>query len=293
MVNGWTMVELLMMIFVPPTVFCWLLQRLGRARAAKNLAPHLDTWQIWALRHQQLIALATDIAKDIRARIKEKTRLTASAGVSYNKFLAKLASDHRKPDGLFVITPRMGPAFFEPLSIGRFHGVGPATEAQMLRNGITTGADLRERSLAFLQEHVGKAGPYYQGIARGIDHRPVRANRIRKSVGAENTFATDLSEFEPMREMLQPNLDKVWRHCETTGVRGRTVTSKVKFSDFSSITRCGSVAGVIGDRDDLEAVSVALLRAEMPVRRSVRLLGVSLSTLIGHKDGKPQMILEV
>jgi DNA polymerase-4 len=239
------------------------------------------------------IALATDIAKDIRARIKQETGLTASAGVSYNKFFAKLASDHRKPDGLFVITPRMGPAFVEALPIGRFHGVGPATEARMLHHGIATGADLREKSLAFLQEHFGKAGPYYYGIARGIDHRPVRANRIRKSVGAENTFAEDLSEFEPMREALRPIIDKVWRHCETTGVRGRTVTLKVKFSNFSSITRSRSVPGEIGDRDDLEAVSLALLRAEMPVRRSVRLLGVSLSALTGHKDGKPQMILEV
>ena len=253
----------------------------------------LDEAYLDVTENLQGIALATEIAKDIRARIKQETGLTASAGVSYNKFLAKLASDYRKPDGLFVITPRMGPAFVETLPIGRFHGVGPATEARMLRHGIVTGADLREKSLAFLQEHFGKAGPYYHGIARGIDHRPVRANRIRKSIGAENTFAADLTEFEPMREALQPIVDKVWRHCETYGIRGRTVTLKIKFSDFSSITRSRSVAGEIGDRNDLEATALALLQLEMPIRRSVRLLGVSLSTLTGSGDGKPQMILTV
>ena len=253
----------------------------------------LDEAYLDVTENLQGIVLATDIAKDIRARIKQETGLTASAGVSYNKFLAKLASDYRKPDGLFVITPRMGPAFVETLPIGRFHGVGPATEARMLRHGIATGADLREKSLAFLQERFGKAGPYYHGIARGIDHRPVRANRIRKSVGAENTFAADLSGYEPMREALQPIIDKVWRHCETNGIRGRTVTLKIKFSDFSSITRSRSVAGEIGDRNDLEATALALLQLETPIRRSVRLLGVSLSTLTGSGDGKPQMILQV
>ena len=237
----------------------------------------------------QGIGIATDIARDIRARITEETGLTASAGVSYNKFLAKLASDHRKPDGLFVITPRMGPAFVEILAIGRFHGVGPATEAKMLRHGIATGADLREKSLEYLQKNFGKAGSYFYGVARGIDHRPVRANRIRKSIGAENTFATDLIDFEAMREALQPIIDKVWRHCETHGDRARTVTLKVKFSDFSSITRSRSTPSMIDDRADLEAVSLALLQAEMPVPRSVRLLGVSLTNLNRARDGKPKM----
>ena len=239
------------------------------------------------------LPLATDIAKAIRARIREETGLTASAGVSYNKFLAKLASDQRKPDGLYVIPPDRGAAFVESLPIGRFHGVGPATEAKMLRLGIATGADLRERPLAFLQQHFGKAASYYFGIARGIDHRPVRANRIRKSVGAENTFADDLVDYEPMREALHPILDKVWRHCEVHGTRGRTVTLKVKFSDFTSITRSRSVPATIEGRDMLEAFSLALLHAEMPVRRSVRLLGVSLSSLTAPTDGRPQMTFDV
>ena len=253
----------------------------------------LDEAYLDVTENLQGIALATDIAKVIRARIHEETGLTASAGVSYNKFLAKLASDQRKPDGFFVIPPDRGAGFVKGLPIGRFHGVGPATEAKMLRLGIATGADLREKSPAFLQEHFGKSGSYYFGIARGIDHRPVRANRIRKSVGAENTFAEDLVDYEPMREALQPILDKVWRHCEVHGTRGRTVTLKIKFSDFTSITRSRSVIGPIDGRDALEAVSLALLRAEMPVRRSVRLLGVGLSSLTTPADGRPQMTFDV
>ncbi len=253
----------------------------------------LDEAYLDVTENLQGIALATDIARTIRARIKEETGLTASAGVSYNKFLAKLASDQRKPNGLFVIPPDRGAVFVEGLPIGRFHGVGPATEAKMLRLGIATGADLREKSLTFLQQHLGKAGAYYFGIARGIDHRPVRANRIRKSVGAENTFGEDLVGYEPMREALQPILDKVWRHCEVHGTRGRTVTLKVKFSDFTSITRSRSMTANIDGRDALEAVSLALLQAEMPVRRSVRLLGVSLSSLTASTDGRPQMTFDV
>src|SRR5947208_11066181 len=125
------------------------------------------------------IVSATQIAETIRAKIRTETGLTASAGVSYNKFLAKRASDHRKP---------MGPAFVERLPVEKFHGVGPATAAKMDRLGIKTGFDLREQTLAFLQQHFGKPGPYYYWIARGVDERPVRADRIRKSLGAENTF---------------------------------------------------------------------------------------------------------
>ena len=142
------------------------------------------------------IASATEIAEDIRATIRRETNLTASAGVSYNKFLAKLASDHRKPDGLFVITPKMGPAFVEKLRVARFHGVGPATTAKMNRLGIEIGLNLRAQTLPFLQEHFGRSGPYYFWIARGVDERPVRADRIRKSLGAENTFSADIFTFE-------------------------------------------------------------------------------------------------
>lgn len=224
-------------------------------------------------------ASATLIAEEIRAKIRAAIGLSASAGVSYNKFLAKLASDHHKPDGLFVVTPKMGPAFVENLLVEKFHGVGPATAAKMNRLGIKTGLDLREQPLAFLQRHFGKAGPYYYGIARGIDNRPVRADRIRKSVGAENTFAQDLYALEPMREALEPIIAKVWRHGQATGVRGRTVTLKVKFADFQQITRSKSVGGSIDSLADLEQLSLGLLEPLLPTRKGVRLLGISLSSL--------------
>ncbi|WP_257169716.1 DNA polymerase IV [Bradyrhizobium sp. SRS-191] len=227
----------------------------------------------------QGIPLARDIALQIRARIKEETDLNASAGISYNKFLAKLASDHRKPNGQYVISPEMGAAFVEELPVGKFHGIGPATAARFNALGIHTGLDIRNQSLPFLQQHFGKAGNYYYWISRGIDHRPVRANRIRKSIGAENTFAADLTEFEPMAAELQPLIDKVWRHCEATGNRGRTITLKVKFADFDIITRSRSVAAAVASRDELERLSLALLQAEMPLPKPVRLLGVSLSSL--------------
>jgi DNA polymerase-4 len=225
------------------------------------------------------IATATQIAMEIRAKIRAETRLTASAGVSYNKFLAKLASDHRKPDGLFVITPKMGPAFVEGLPVAKFHGVGPATAANMNKLGIETGLDLKAQSMAFLQQYFGKAGPYYYWIARGIDGRPVLANRIRKSVGAEITFSADLFTFEAAREALSPIIDKVWGHCESAGTRGRTVTLKIKYADFQQITRSRSVHSVIDGRMALEEISRELLRPQFPVTKGIRLLGISLSAL--------------
>jgi DNA polymerase-4 len=222
---------------------------------------------------------ATRIAEEIRAAIRDKTGLTASAGVSYNKFLAKLASDHRKPDGLFVITPSMGPAFVETLPVGKFHGVGPATTRKMNSLGIETGFDLKALTLPFLQRHFGKAGSYYYWIARGVDDRPVRADRIRKSIGAENTFFEDLFTFEAARAALKPIIEKVWRHCETARIRGRTVTLKVKFADFRQITRSRTTASPISTQAEFEQLGLALLGPIFPARRGIRLLGVALSSL--------------
>ena len=157
------------------------------------------------------IASATEIAKEIRAKIRAETSLTASAGVSYNKFLAKLASDHNKPDGLFVITPNMGPAFVEALPVDKFHGVGPATTAKMNRLGIETGLDLRAQTKSFLHQHFGKSGLYFYWIARGIDDRLVRPDRIRKSIGAENTFSVDLFTFDAAQDALLPRCGVIAR----------------------------------------------------------------------------------
>jgi len=229
------------------------------------------------------IGSATIIAEEIRGRIRAETQLTASAGVSYNKFLAKLASDYRKPDGLFVITPAMGPEFVQTLPVRKFHGVGPASAAKMARLGIATGLDLKGQTLAMLQQHFGKAGSYYYWAARGVDERPVRADRIRKSVGAENTFPADLFTYEAARDELREIIDKVWRYCESSGVRGRTVTLKVKFSNFRQITRSRTGQVQIGTRGELEELGHELLGPLFPIARGIRLLGLSLSSLVTEK----------
>ncbi len=225
------------------------------------------------------IESATQIAEEIRARVKAVTQLTASAGVSYNKFLAKLASDHRKPDGLFVITPKMGPGFVEDLPVGRFHGIGPATSAKMNGLGIETGLDLRAQSLPFLQQHFGKAGTHYYWIARGIDHRQVRPDRVRKSVGAENTFSDDLFNSGEAEVELQPIIAKVWRYCEKAGIRGRTVTLKVKFADFQQITRSRTLPQAVGSEAEIAQIVETLMQPLFPVVKGIRLLGVTLSSL--------------
>lgn len=240
------------------------------------------------------ISSATQIAEEIRAKIKIATGLTASAGVSYNKFLAKIASDYRKPDGLFVITPKMGPGFVETLEVGRFHGVGPATKERMNRLGIETGHDLEAQTLEFLQKHFGKAGAYYYWIARGVDDRPVRANRIRKSIGAENTFAEDLFTYEAACAALAPIVAKVWRAIENGPVRGRTLTLKVKFSDFRQITRARTHARPIASLQEFEALAFSLLGPVFPVEKGIRLLGVSLSSLsAGETKADGQLKLEI
>ncbi len=239
----------------------------------------LDEAYLDVTENLQGIASATEIAKRIKAKIRAETQLTASAGVSYNKFLAKLASDHRKPDGLFVITPAMGPSFVEALAVERFHGVGPATAAKMKALGIFTALDLRAKDETFLSKHFGKAGWHFYCICRGIDHRPVLSNRTRKSVGAENTFSRDLTSLDDMRAELGPLVEKVWHYCDSTGARGRTVTLKVKFADFQVITRSRSRLLPISDRSTLASISDELLAAQFPMRKGVRLLGVSVSSL--------------
>jgi DNA polymerase IV len=239
----------------------------------------LDEAYLDVTKNLKRIGSATRIAEEIRARIRAETELTASAGVSYNKFLAKLASDHRKPDGLFVITPDIGPQFVASLPVRKFHGVGPATAAKMASLGIKTGLDLKAQTLVFLQQHFGKAGAYYYWAARGVDERPVRANRIRKSVGAENTFPVDLFTYEAARDKLREIVDKIWRYCEGSGLRGRTVTLKVKFANFRQITRSRTGQMQIGTRSELEQLGNELLAPLFPVTKGVRLLGISLSSL--------------
>jgi DNA polymerase-4 len=222
-------------------------------------------------------------AEEIRARIRETTGLTASAGVSYNKFIAKLASDQNKPDGLCVIPPARGPTFVAGLPVSRFHGVGPVTAARMERLGIRTGADLRACDLAFLQQHFRSSADYLYGAARGEDHRPVRPDRPLKSVGAERTFETDLSGEAELREALERVADAAWTRIERYGARGRTLTLKLRYADFRTITRARTGMGLFEDRGRFGDEGWALLEALLPAEQGIRLLGLTLSGLAGEE----------
>ncbi len=237
--------------------------------------------------------LASDIAREIRARILERTGLTASAGISYNKFLAKLASDHRKPNGQATIPPEKGPAFVECLDVARFHGVGPKTAEKMKRLGIHTGADLKAQTLEFLEQYFGRSGTYYHAIARGHDERRVVPNRPRKSVGSETTFMEDLDRPAKVEEGVASVLDDVWSYCERTGIVGRTVTVKIKYADFQIVTRSRTLEESVGSRDLLERTARELVRSVFPLEKRVRLLGVSLHNLHERQEPKvsPQMTL--
>jgi len=223
------------------------------------------------------IATAAATAAEIRARIFEETALTASAGISYNKFLAKLASDYRKPNGQFVVTPATGPAFIEALPIAKFHGVGPVTAERMGRLGIHTGADLRRQTLPFLQEHFGKAGPWYHAIAHGEDERPVVPDRPRKSSGSETTFAEDRTTPADIEAGVGAMADDVWAWCEKAQSFGHTVTVKIKYADFRQATRSRTFQDAIRSRAALRQASLALVRTVFPVAIGVRLVGVTLS----------------
>jgi DNA polymerase-4 len=220
-------------------------------------------------------------AKAIRARILEETGLTASAGISYNKFLAKLASDHRKPNGQFAVTPEMGAAWVETLPVSRFHGVGPVTADKMRRLGIETGADLRAKPLAFMQQHFGSSAEWYHAIARGEDHRPVNPDRVRKSSGSEMTFREDLTAEADIEASVLRMADDVWAWCEKRQAFGRTATVKVKYGDFQQITRSRSRPTAIATHAELREASVGLVRSVLPTTKPIRLVGVTVSNFEG------------
>lgn len=222
---------------------------------------------------------ARAIAEDIRRRIREETGLTASAGVSYCKFIAKLASDYRKPDGLTVITPERGPQFVAALPVARFHGVGPVTARKMERLGIATGADLVEWSIPALQAHFGSSAEWYWRIARGIDEREVKPDRPYKSVSAERTFDDDLRNPEQLGAALERIAGYAWDRVMRAEVTGRTVTLKVKFGDFTLITRSKSFAESVPDLAAFTAAGQGLLGALYPLPKGIRLLGLGLHNL--------------
>ena len=248
----------------------------------------LDEAYLDVTENHQGIATATDVARAIRARISAETGLTASAGVSYNKFIAKLASDQNKPNGLCVVRPDQGLAFIARLPVARFHGVGPVTATRMDKLGIHTGADLRRCSREFLAQQFGKSGDYFYLAARAIDHRPVRADRVRKSIGSENTFFHDLFKHEDLAAALAESSETVARHAERTGKAGRTVSIKLRYADFRTLTRARTVPAPISDAARITEVALALLAPLEPVELGVRLLGVTLSNL---GEGEEELVV--
>lgn len=222
---------------------------------------------------------ATLIAREIKKQIKQKTGLTASAGVAGNKFLAKIASDLDKPDGLCVITPDKAEIFIENLEISKFYGVGKATSKKMESLGIRTGADLKKWDEIDLVKQFGKAGHHYYKIARGIDNRSVKPDRIRKSVGKERTFSEDVSDLEWITDFLDELAGKVSGSMTKMNAAGKTITLKVRYSDFETVTRSYTLPNFTNRAEDLATISKKLLNETEAGIREVRLLGISVSAL--------------
>jgi len=239
------------------------------------------------------IGSATRIAELIRERIKAETGLTASAGVSYNKFIAKLASDHNKPDGLCVVRPEEGGAFVAAMPVRRFHGIGPRGAERMKELGIETGADLAAKDIHFLREHFGSQAEYLYRAARGIDLRRVKADRARKSVGAERTFDHDISSGAALREQLERIVGLCWDRIERSKAEGRTVTLKLKLKDFTGLTRARSLTQPVQDRNQFAEIGHALLAELLPLPQPVRLMGLTLSQLVEDEPDSPAPIRSV
>ncbi|MEM9324098.1 MAG: DNA polymerase IV [Bacteroidota bacterium] len=233
---------------------------------------------------------ATLIAKEIRARISEATQLNASAGVSFNKFLAKTASDVNKPNGLFVILPEEADAYTASLPISRFFGIGKVTAEKMKKAGIFFGRDLRKYDLPELTRRFGKAGAYYYNIVRGIDHRQVKPDRERKSVSVENTFDSNLMRREEVIDRLRQLNEELFRRYSKQKV-GKTLTVKVKYGDFQQITRSKTIELGITAKQQVEDAFDELVTSSLMKPEGIRLLGVGISNFLEEVD-QPQLVLE-
>lgn len=235
---------------------------------------------------------ATLIAQAIKRDIFAETSLTASAGISFNKFLAKIASDMDKPNGLYVIKPEQGKAFVADLAIGKFHGIGPATEGKMKKIGIKTGNDLRQKSLVELAENFGKSAQYYFNIARAIDERPVRSQRERKSLGKETTFVQDVLSLEELTSTLHTLAEQVLNSLAKQKMQARTLTVKIKYANFQQITRAHTAEHYL-NRDRLKQLIPLLLTRTEVGQKAVRLVGLSLSGFDNPKTEKMQSQLDL
>ena len=233
---------------------------------------------------KQAVGSAVLIAKQIKQRIRADLQLTASAGVSINKFLAKIASDLDKPDGLHLIAPEQAAAFIEQLPIEKFYGVGPATAAKMKALGIKTGADLKQWERHQLMAAFGKVGDYYYNVVRAKDNRPVNPNRLRKSIGAEKSFFEDLHQLAEMEAALRVIAADVHQRLTKHNRSGYTLTLKIKYDNYACITRSRTVETPIQSVADILSLATGLLSAHLSANRPVRLLGITLSNLVEPQD---------
>ena len=220
---------------------------------------------------------ATAVAEQIRQEIKTELNLTASAGVSYNKFLAKMASDQNKPDGIFIITPARSKAFLRQLKIKEFFGIGKVTAAKFQKMGILYGSDLLKIPLITLEQHFGKSAKRYYDLVRGIDLRKIKTSRERKSIGSERTFLNDLDNFEDLSESLKLIAENIERRCIKANKKGRTITLKIKYGDFSQITRSITDDNFKYDKELVFKQTSELLAKIPDLERGIRLLGISVS----------------
>ena len=230
---------------------------------------------------------ATLIAQEIRRRIFEELHLTASAGISINKFVAKVASDYNKPNGQKTVNPEEVISFLEVLDIRKFYGVGKVTAEKMYKLGIFTGKDLKTKSLEFLEEKFGKSGNYYFNVVRGIHHSAVKPHRIPKSVGAERTFSENLSSEIFMLERLEHIATEIERRLKKSNIAGKTITLKIKYSDFTLQTRSKTLPYFVAEKALILETAKALLYQEK-MENSVRLLGISLANLNTDKNRTPK-----
>lgn len=255
----------------------------------------LDEAYLDVTEDKQGIGSAIDIAQLIKQAIKEELNLTASAGISINKFIAKIASDMNKPDGLTFIGPSKVTSFVEELPVEKFYGVGKVTAEKMKGMNLHTGADLKRLPEQELVQHFGKAGRFYFKIVRGIDERPVEPNQETKSIGAEDTFEHDLTTTAEMNRQLDKIATTVERRLQEHSLKGRTITLKIKYSDFKQITRSRSFTEPLADFAAIAATAKELLLATDPEEKKIRLLGITVSnftaTKLDHSDCSGQLAL--
>lgn len=246
----------------------------------------LDEAYLDVTENKQNNPIATEIAFEIRTKIFEKTGLTASAGISYNKFLAKTASDINKPNGQCVIKPSQAEAFVEKLPIHKFYGIGKVTAEKMISFGIFSGKQLKEQSLEFLKSKFGKVGSYYYEIARGQDRREVSPSRETKSISVENTFSEDLIDVQTIKEELFRLSESLLKRIAKYNFIGKTLTIKIKYEDFESITRSKTYESGYLNKDQIDQTVDFLIDNLVPFPKGIRLLGIGLSNFLEENQDK-------